>query len=748
MGINPAPPAQMLTATDGTTIDILRYHKTEKPGPGADGAYGLTGCDDDGNGKVDDEGEFELNGRPAGPAVPAACVAGPARQSDDVAVAIPTRPAGNIRYIVLHSTAGKSGTRFNGEVSWAAHRRNLYWAHYYVGKDGTIVQISEDTEIANHVIGNNSAASAGNGINNDNAIGIEIYNNSDTSNYPGRQISAVVRLCDLLVRLHPNITRPSAANPLGNIITHAEQDATPGRKSDPTGQFRTGEMAPVSLESIVRRALHASEFTGIINTKGGDALGAFAPGQGGNVVIEAGVDALASDYDDSRTSLNIGAGQTTFSGSTDRLHLLVDDGGVLKFDQPTTLDLDGVLYVAPNATLDLRGGFDGADGRNLTITADGFALILGRVLLNGTDKLDTTELAPFNQPPFPAAGSGQGKGGSGGKFSFRTAAPGPVWVPTIVTRGGDADDASSATNFPGGAGGSVEITAPLNAMGTPVNFHFEGYRQAATDSLGTIGIPDFLPPPPPFNFMPVTRSSSMASGTCPAPSIPTPASPYLRPVANERLAIGREILGTRLWSANISKFERGIMTVGGTGGKSLIKTNPAPTGGSGGAIRVENLTAGRIKFSGGVQLFSGAGAEKLAVVVFVVGGGCDDFKYFELPTGGLGGFGTLNGGKGGVGGAAGDITVTGTLFPALTPGPPGSPTREEVLGYDADDPVKSGGRKIGEILRFGSEGFTTASSPGSGGPPGGAPVSSPGDFGAMGSAGRTKVNGTVLFGPP
>ncbi len=288
----------------------------------------------------------------------------------------------------------------------------------------------------------------------------------------------------------------------------------------------------------------------------------------------------------------------------------------MTFGGSTTLDLDGVLYVAPNGTLDLRGGFDGADGRDLTIAGDGFALILGRILLNGTDKLGAIELAPFNQSPFPAAGSGPGRGGNGGKFEFRTAAPGPVWVPTIVTRGGDADDASSATDFAGGQGGMVHVIAPPNAAGAPVNFFFEGHKQAATDTPATNGLPDVLPTPPPYNFMPVIRARSTASGTCPVPGIPTATSPYLRPVANERLAIGREISSTtRLWSANISRFERGILTIGGIGAKSSIKTNAAPEGGRGGSIQIQNSTSGRIKFSNGAQLFTGAGAEKLGVII-------------------------------------------------------------------------------------------------------------------------------------
>src|SRR5207247_4670139 len=141
-------------------------------------------------GIVDDCSEFDLHGP--------GCMG----SVDDIGVAIPTRAASAITHIVLHSTAGARTATFRSEVSWAADRRNCYWAHYYVGKDGTIVQISRDTELAQHVRDNHVQGSAGFGIGNDNAIGIEIFNNADGTHYPGRQLSAVVRLFDFLMLVH------------------------------------------------------------------------------------------------------------------------------------------------------------------------------------------------------------------------------------------------------------------------------------------------------------------------------------------------------------------------------------------------------------------------------------------------------------------------------------------------------------------------------------------------------------------
>jgi hypothetical protein len=717
----------ILTAPDGTTLKVQQSLKTQKPGPGPDGKYGVPNCDDNGKNGVDDAGEFK--GVSGGPCT------GPI---DDESVPIPTRTANSISYIVLHSTAGTAKSTFAGEVSWASSDRNPAWAHYYVGKDGTIVQVSSDTDIANHVFG------TGAGVNNANAIGIEIFDNVNVTHYTGRQLSAVVRLCDFLMRSYPGIVRPTVDAP-GNMITHAAQDPRPPAKkhNDPTGEFRTGIMPSPSLEEIVSRALILEGRTNaVINARGGDAVGLQNPGIGGTVRLEAGVSSLENDFDDRRTTVQVPAGSTsTFSGSTARMHVLA--GGTLRFTAPATLDLDGILYVGPQGCLDARGmPMDGSSGFNLNIVSDGFALIEGRILVNGTDKLSSTEIAPFNQPPFPVIGSGNGDGGNAGEFVFRGAAPGPLWVPTIITRGGDADSADANFFKPGGKGGDVNIVANANGHNDYVAVLFEGRANDPAPDQAEVGMPDYLPPPPPFNLMPVVTDSPITSGTCHVP-IDSPPN-YVRPLASERLALGREINSTtRVVGRDVSRFHRGIITSGGIGGAESSTAMISP-GGQGGNVTISNLSPGIIKFVNGVQVISGAGAERLASVISVAGGGCGDFKYFELPSGGMGGRGALNGGPGGTGGNSGNIVIQGTIYPHTTPIAP-SPTAQPILGYNGDNPNFSGGITLGSLLVFGTEGFSTSSCRGSGGSPGGASSGFPGSFGAAGIHGTTIVNGTALF---
>ena len=547
--LNPTPAT--LTAPDGSSLDVLQRLKTEKPNKGPDNDYGVPNCDDDGNGVTDDCSEFEG-------------VAGSAcgtMNIDDVRVAIPTRTSNQITHIVLHSTAGAAGTSFRGEVSWASNGRNCYWAQYYVGKDGTIVQVSADTEIAQHVKPNNTMGHAGFGINNTNSIGIEIYNNTGVDNYPGRQVAAVARLVDHLLRTHPTIVRPSAGNPTGNIIVHAEQNPPGSVKTDPAGNFRTAAMGSPSLQEIVVRAMRTDTLTGIVNASGGDALGAALPGAGGNVTFETGDPALANDFDDNRTSVQVATGATQALAAGDHMHVLVDGTATVTAD--TLADLDGILYVGPQGTLDARGGTDGNDGFDLTFTADGFALIEGRVLVNGTSKLGSNEKPPFDQPPF-GGGSGNGPGGNAGDFSFRSAAAGFQFVPSIVTRGGDGDAGIGGSFVDGGAGGNVTVRARLDANGDRVITLLRGRQNDLAADQAEVGMPDYLPQPSPFNLMPIITATPIASGTCPASTSST--SSYIRPTSGERLALGRDIDATSHQAlGNISPFNRGIVTVGGMG---------------------------------------------------------------------------------------------------------------------------------------------------------------------------------------
>jgi len=757
-----------LTAPDGTTLRVFRHDpfpmKDSIGNDGTDNMWGLPNCDDNNRYGNNDIYECFLNG--PGPCVPnpppmpgctrpAACIPGPGNMHDDfdemLTGATWTRTSGDIQHIVLHSTEGAG--RFGGTITYATERCNRFWAQYYVGKDGTIVQISPDTTIAQHI------RSLG-GITNDNSIGIEIDHPASgganaQDHYPGRQVSAIIRLCDFLLRSHPTIARPSAADPDGGLITHAAQDAT--RKTDPTNQFRTAVMNSPSIEEIIYRALRDDGHEGLINAKGGDAFGTDVPGDGGMVKIEAGVTALANDFDDSRTTVQVAAGNTlNLAAPFQRMHILVD--GTLNITTDLTegapLDIDGILYVGPDGLIDARRGFDGASGRPVHIDADGFALIEGRVLLNGTDKLNTTELAPFNQAPFPGSGSGAGLGGFGGDFVFRGASPGPIWVPTIVTRGGDAD--STTTSSPltnGGDGGYVEIIANNDEGDNAVFMFFEGKANACPNNVcdpnqHQNGVPDYLPPPAPFNQMPVISMTPIASGTCGVPSNASTPS-FVRPITNERLALGRFIdANTRAVGNNVSAFTRGIITVGGIGGAQSDAASFGGRGGFGGNITIDNATTGKIRFVNDVQLFTGAGAEKLAYVFFVTS--CPDggaFRYFEVPTGGTGGKGALNSGDGGDGGQAGDITITGIIHPHAMANAPTPSSMIPILGHDDGNAatLDNANITIGSTLVFMAEGFSTNSVRGSGGSPGGSSSTFPGFFGFDGLDGFTVINGVQRY---
>ncbi|MDP9475915.1 MAG: N-acetylmuramoyl-L-alanine amidase, partial [Actinomycetota bacterium] len=526
-----------LAADDGTELQVFRHIKTEKPGKGPDNRWGAAPFPN----VVD---SFE---RGAG--------------NDDAALNIDQRPVptggdveDNIQNVVLHSTAGGPGHTFEGEVTWAQSRRNLYTAHYFVDKDGTIAQIADDDRVLNHTRTNNTL-----GVSNDNAIGIEIFNNcardaAEVPNdicdpdepYPGAQVAGVVRLVDFLLREHPNIARPGAADPNGDLFTHHAVDAA--NKRDPFGNFRgihLFQTAPdLSLESIISRTLR-EEHGGLIEAKGGDALGVNDAGAGGKVDFVFGDSGLEASPADATDSLVVPAGtERTLTGTTDLMHLIVD--GTLRIDADADLDVDGVFYVGPNGKIDASGTATSVDGHSVNVEADGFALIEGTVDLSGED------------------GASPGRGGSAGDFSFKTAAPGPAWVPTIVSRGGDADESLPDQLKAGGNGGSVMIQALENNTPDPVNVQFRGGAAPA----------DTLPPPPPFTQMPIVTAGSFGQVR------PAPAD-CRRPASGERLPLGR--LGGAPDGENISSFERGILTVGGIGGGHDDRIKPQAPGGDAGS---------------------------------------------------------------------------------------------------------------------------------------------------------------------
>jgi len=141
-----------------------------------------------------------------------------------------------IRFIILHYTGMKDG---DDPVAWMTSPESQVSAHYFVGEDGGMVQMVEDTDRAWHagrsrfreITDINSAS-----------IGIEIANPGHQWGYrpfPPAQMQNVIRLVATLAVRH-RIDR-------ADVIGHA--DIAPTRKDDP------GELFDWALLSRYRIAL-------------------------------------------------------------------------------------------------------------------------------------------------------------------------------------------------------------------------------------------------------------------------------------------------------------------------------------------------------------------------------------------------------------------------------------------------------------------------------------------------------------
>jgi hypothetical protein len=269
------------------------------------------------------------------------------------------RPLDDITRIVVHSTAGSRVTgTFSGMVNNCALEPYLAGpptrgckgvAHYYISREGVIVQVVEDEKKAAHVLPDLNTT-----ITNTNSIGIELFNNVGEP-YDGRQITALVRLVDMLVRLHPTITRPSYPRDIAttSLFSHGEIQAN---RKDPTGLFRIPNKvvffdldkticveANVSMGSFCTRVLEdvskdavtlfdavvagvsamGGDFKGLVNTQGGDAMGLAQAGAGGDITYKG------------REAMPVG------TSHTDNLPLIVGPGETVVL--PTTADYTDVL---------------------------------------------------------------------------------------------------------------------------------------------------------------------------------------------------------------------------------------------------------------------------------------------------------------------------------------------------------------------------------------------------------------------
>ncbi len=220
---------------------------------------------------------------------------------------VKARPAtAQIAKIVIHSTdnGGPLGlTReFKDEIKGCAISKGCkFFAHYYIDRDGSIMQVVEDSNLALHTLSNTDL-----NVSNSNSIGIVLATVAEY-HYDGRQLTALVRLIDILIRLHPTIRRPTFPRRLpitsaNTLLNHAEVD--PDHKRDPTGIFRASNVffytvrttdpitksprIEVVSKSLGGNALDATRFDGVVsevaalgrnvsgsvNRSGGDSLNA------------------------------------------------------------------------------------------------------------------------------------------------------------------------------------------------------------------------------------------------------------------------------------------------------------------------------------------------------------------------------------------------------------------------------------------------------------------------------------------
>jgi len=460
--------------------------------------------------------------------------------------------------------------------------------------------------------------------------------------------------------------------------------------------------------------------TGIIEASGGDSYGEAAGGDGGKVTLSTG-HAFAANTFDAAEALYTGnqnpatdeAGQAYIkhvaSGATeslagashDFLWLIVE--GTLELPQDTTIRAALGIYVAPGGKIIARSP-DAAklDGFKVQLETLGEALIYGLVDTAGKD-------APTTGPTKA--------GGKGGEVIIRQLAADSSPIPTIISRGGDTDEANNAAapQPPGGKGGEVTITA----TGADARIVLSGGQGAGAA-------------PPRF----------VESHLAPAP--PIHISTKMTPKSTVKTGV-RPVLF-------YDKFTRGICTSGGMGGAWVKSTWDAGSkGGEGGKITINAASIAAT----GAALWTGAGLEHFLVRIPVnkVTGVWPAYVSYTGSHGGVGriGHSTKSGGDGGDGGDAGDVAITGAYYPVYT-----ASHTVPVMGWDGqkaqdywDSSTKA--TTIGTCNRWTAtvpgdaaptEFLRICTVGGSGGHPGGSHKLYSGNFGKKGT------DGTVTGAPP
>lgn len=347
-----------------------------------------------------------------------------------------------------------------------------------------------------------------------------------------------------------------------------------------------------------------SASTGVVVTAGGDAIGGLPPGDGGPVLFGIGLDE-GTDFTAAIEDLYVGDDESTELGGETHVYRHCTVAGELR--------LTGDLVCAGNLLVTGR-----VVVRDETGAGDLEVHVQGTFAIDGVIDLTPDE----NEAGDEAAGL------PGGSFALWTSEPRTVAIPSIVTRGGDA-------NF-GEAGGD----------GGPVDIRASGGGDAVTITLsGALASDPIFPP-----------QRMYARGTAFGPA--TGCIP----------ACGDEWL-----DFPTDGFRRGLLTGGGTGGATEDTTSSpaqdASDGGRGGDVSIYVGQPHRLAFDH-VDVYTGPGAEEADVLwMWDYGLSLTVFAY----TGGLGGNGgwssSSDGGSGGDGGDGGDLAITGTLDTAVVDTP-------------------------------------------------------------------------------
>ena len=144
----------------------------------------------------------------------------------------------SVNTIILHYTGMVSG---EAAEDWLCNPQSEVSSHYLVHEDGRIVQMVRERDRAWH-----AGKSFWNGETDLNSVsvGIEIVNPGHAFGYtdfPARQINAVIRLCRGIILRHGVMP--------DRVLAHS--DIAPGRKVDPGEKFPWGKLASKSIGHFV-----------------------------------------------------------------------------------------------------------------------------------------------------------------------------------------------------------------------------------------------------------------------------------------------------------------------------------------------------------------------------------------------------------------------------------------------------------------------------------------------------------------